>query len=436
MPLLRSKINYTTPCISYDKNANQNEMPLRRAVYEAIMQLRNTPNQNKYIILLVDSDITDYGDVLADGNPNKNWRNMNGCTQKYYPFGGPNNTWSDRDPIQDMSVFAQDSGVKIYVIYAASQLNECDRTTLTTLAESTGGAFNETQGDASKLASIYEWVASKIITEAAKDISMTINMGTLEVNGNWVTYDPNDPTNTSVFDYVYVENQSTLVRRYFESNSSEIFRTTLNQTDEYYADRILHFDIGTLLFDQIWEANYRLKALIAGNINIFGSNTTILFNSSDTIYSLTLPTDWEYVREVFTPARNETYDLKIDSFIVPATAKNYAVITWNLSYFDQNGTALDPNGVVTKLYYWDWDGRKVKLTTDENALSGSFRVPTSILPTGRVRFGIEAIAPRAPERSANGYTTINTQPPPKTPPPGDEGTVSVCIPGLPCIRLT
>jgi hypothetical protein len=397
---VRAQISNTTPSASQDNNANQNEMPLRRAVYEDITTLRNaTYTNNKYIILLVDSEITDYGDVLAQGNPNKNWRNMNGCTQRYYPFGGPDNIWSDTDPNQDMSVYARESGVKIYVIYATPQLNNCDHDTLKTLAESTGGAFNETGGDASKLVSIYDWIANRILDDAGKDISLTVNMGTLEVNNQWIVYDPEDPTNTSVFDYVSMPDESTRIRYFFSTNNTETNRTTINQSDEYYsANRTLTFTIGSLKIDQIWEATYRLVARMAGTINIFGSNTSLVFNNSGLTYTYELPSEWVNVPGNITHLQNVTYDLTITYFNSPNESVNSIPLAWALNY-----TGPNPSAVVSKLYYKSGDGGWVHLT-NRNGLTGTYRLRTDQLPPGDLHFKLEASAPSSPYRQAFNAT--------------------------------
>jgi hypothetical protein len=416
LTLLKSKINLTTPCSSTNKNANQNELPVRRALYESILQLKNiSSTNNKAVILLVDSEITDYGDVLAGGNPDWKWKNMGGCTNRFYPFTGPAgpdtpdtwHPWDNKDklidPNQNLAIFAKNSGVKVYIVYAADQLNNCDEANLQAIADYTGGNFNNTHGDASQLPQIYDWIATRIMNEAGVQTQMSVDMGTLEVNGEWVTYDPNDPANTSIFDYIYEPGISTQIKNYYK-NSTEIDAPyTMNQTDDFYDDHILHYDIGTIVVDQIWEATYRLQSLVNGTVKVPGPNTTLITNSSGLTINYELPSDW-VTNLPDTHVQEPTYELTINEFTVDPESINVAFVSWQLNY---TGPYPGTN-VVANLYYKDSEGAW-QYVASRNGLTGQVNFNTRTFPEGTIEFKLLAMAVRAPNRTA--YTSTQIQHP-------------------------
>ena len=408
LALLKQKINFTTPCSSTNKNANQNELPLRLGLYESIKQLYNSSYETKAVIVLVDSEITDYGDVLAEGSADYNWHNMAGCTERYYPFNGPdpNNRWHPwdkkdklEDPNQNLASFANNYGVKIYVIYTADQLDNCDETTLKTLATQTGGNFNNTGGDPSKIPEIYSWIADQIMNEAGVETQMAVDMGTLEMNGAFVTYDPDDPVNTSVFDYIYEPGVSTLVRNYYKNNTVIEEDKSINQTDDFYDDHILHFYLGTIHLDQIWQATYRLRSLVNGTVKVPGPNTNITTNVSGVNFTYDISDEFVTVEPDLSTAP-PTYDLIITDFSIAPESRDVATLDWTLAY-----TGPDANTVLSKLYYKNDEGIWI-LIASRHGLSGSVIFDTGSLPEGILELKLVASAERAPTRYAFPSTII------------------------------
>jgi hypothetical protein len=398
MTALRTAIPKTVP---FGGTSNQNEMPLRRAMYDAITQLRNTPNSNKAIVALVDSDITDYGDVLARGNAgNKDPGKYNGGTQSYYPFDGPDpaHKWSNNDPRQNMAVYAQDSGVKIYVIYAAKQLNSHDETTLMTLAQQTGGLYNYTGNDPGTLSNAYSWIAASIMREAAVNATMMIDMGTVKVNQVNIVQN-----STPVFGYVFDPGNSTVIKLIEDYNPVPLKTEVIDQTEDY-KDYVLTFYVGTVQLHQTWQAKYRLRTLMTGDIDIFGNGSVIKFENLGSDISYQLPSVWIQVPTDKT-TKHETYDLTINKFIGHAQSDAVA-LDWSLSYTDVNAT---PDVMQAKIYYLDRYGN-MKLFHTYHGLDGNIYIPNNILPPSTEwKFRLVADAPLAPTRIAE-WPTSNTVP--------------------------
>jgi len=299
--IVRTAIHDTIPYQDKAKEKNVCVMPLRLAVYDAISALRGTSNTIKAVILLVDSDITWYGDVLAEGSSTYSFDSLNGGTNQYYPFDGPTDhpdyPWDpDKSvqPLQNMANYAKDENVKIYVVYAASKVNTADWTTLNTLATETGGAFNYTYGDAANLEEIYEWIANQLINEAAVGTTADIQL----VGFN----DPVDELNwsaTTLLDYVYVPGESTYIR-FFDWSSSpyvadeylEGTPETIDKSDDWHgitppAENApagsLHFDVGNITVKQTWEVTFRMlvnaSATDTINFSVFNPNSRITFQN-------------------------------------------------------------------------------------------------------------------------------------------------------------
>ena len=84
-----------------------------------------------------------------------------------------------------------------------------------------------------------------------------------------------------VYDYVYNSTASTRI-----TWQNGVINVT-NQSSDWATDNKLDFTIGTMKIGQTWEATFRLKVKKAGNIDIFGNNSALLFNNGTEI--LTLP---------------------------------------------------------------------------------------------------------------------------------------------------
>jgi|GEM_PF-1054360 len=303
---IETAIYLTIPYQDKSKEKNVCVMPLRLAVYDAISALRGTSNTIKAVILLVDSDITWYGDVLAEGSYDYAYDDMNGGTNRYYPFAGPTDhpgyPWNpDKSvqPLQNMANYAKDENVKIYVVYAASKVNNADWTTLNTLATETGGAFNYTSGDAAKLEEIYKWIADQLINEAA--VGTTADLQLVGFN------DPQDALDwsaTTLLDYVYADGESTYIQFFDWSSSPYVADTyldgtplTIDTSDDWYGITppeendpagSFHFDVGNISVKQTWEVTFRMLVNASANdtinFSVFHPNSGIYFENAEDPY--------------------------------------------------------------------------------------------------------------------------------------------------------
>ncbi len=107
---------------------------------------------------------------------------------------------------------------------------------------------------------------------------MDIRFENVEVNGAL-------EEGPDVFEYVYVPGSSTRIFS-FNDTATIIPEYTRDDTDAWNADRALTFDIGTVRLNQTWETTFRLQVLTDGNINVFGSGSTLSFNDGAELLDL------------------------------------------------------------------------------------------------------------------------------------------------------
>lgn len=406
--IIKNAIPKTTPWDS-KKFSNKPSNPLRKSVYESITALRNETNSIKAIVLLVDSEITFYGDLLAEGSPSYTPYKLNGGTNQYTPFLGPTNhpnyPWNEDstiEPLQNMANYAQSEGVKVYVVYAASQVNNADWTTLSTLATQSGGAIVRAQ-NAAELESWYTWIADKLIEEAAIDTTMNVDMGVIQVNGA-----PIEQSGSPVFEYVHVDNVSTRIKNYY-TNGTVVSDETINQTDDYNDDYKLEFYVGTINIQQVWEATYRLKLLVEGNIDLFGDESVINFTNPLLGGDSTISTDLgnlfltsNPVQDVKTP----TYDLTINSFECTNCEYNNAINKWevkentiNLAW-DIDYTGIADHPLNNRIYIKNMDkSGSWKQITARRGENGNVKISTWNLEKGNYSFRLVSSAEYAPTKT-------------------------------------
>jgi hypothetical protein len=346
---VETAIYLTIPYQDKVQEKNVPVMPLRLAVYDAITALREKPNTIQAVILLVDSDITWYGDVLAEGSYTYAFDSLNGGTNQYYPFPGPDGSWhpdKSVQPLQNMAEYAKFEGVKVYVVYAASKVNNADWTTLNTLASETGGAFNYTYGDAANLEDIYKWIANQLINEAAVGTTADIQM----VGFN----DPADELNwsaTTLLDYVYADGESTYIR-FFDWSSSPYVADdyldgtplTIDKSDDW--DGItppaenapagsFHFDVGNITVKQTWEVTFRMLVNASANdtinFSVFNPNSRITFENEEGSSFMSLPDTLITILPGLTPDPVFTATFQLNETDGEFTGEFYE-FDWELDY--------------------------------------------------------------------------------------------------------
>ena len=169
--------------------------------------------------------------------------------------------------------------------------------------------------------------------------------------------------------------------------------TYKNQSDEWKAPEYqLHFDIGTLHVNEMWETQYRLKVNKTGLIKLFDNTSKITFNNgTETIH---LPDIYITSGPSYSPLGSNSGKLDISDLAVTKSGSitDMIPVTWNLKYL----------GIATAtetMWYSADNGPWVKFSTQTNINPGDFTHGTQLdvkkLPPGGYRIKIRVVAPDA-----------------------------------------
>jgi len=370
---------------------------MRHGLYLAIKDIiaHGRPDAVKAVIVLSDGDYNYYGDPLARGTGNSYYYEWSSMTTNYYTFNVP--SFAE----QNLSVYANNNGIPIYSIAFKDGISGDGIKTLKTLAESTGGKYYYAP-DSTQLEAIYASIAGELKTEAGVNTEMDVKFDTIELNNVSQPNLPSDP----ILEYECVDGVSTLVNSWNASGSEAspniIHDLTLDQTDDWVANRGLSFDsseIGTIYLGQTWQAVFRLNVTKAGNINIFGDGSAIYFNNGTD--SLTLPKT--YITAVDNLAATginfanlQVYDLFCAEAENDEVIENYLTMNWNLDYSGSNTT-------TQYLYYQNVDDgywTMFSMFDTGGPVSGGLYTKqlyvADFLP-GRYKLRVRAIASDAPD---------------------------------------
>jgi len=227
-----------------------------------------------------------------------------------------------------MSVYAKENNIKLYTISFASTLDADCIDALTVAADATGG-FYQHAPDGSELEEIYKKIAGELKTEAGANTTMDLVFDNVKVNNITVP-------GADVFEYQYVPDESTLITSRNETfdplPADPPYPRTIDQTIDWNDNHNLHFDVGTINLGQTWEATFRLKAKMEGNINIFGPGSSITFNNGSA--SLALPDTYVTARSDRNSSGVESQILDVSSLICTETGQiiDFVPLEWNLTY--------------------------------------------------------------------------------------------------------
>jgi hypothetical protein len=346
--------------------------PMRPALYKAIKELiANATSDVRAIIVLSDGDWNTGGDPLAQASG-----------YDYY------SDLSAED--QNMATYAQNNNIRIYSIAFAQDISTTGKSTLQTLATTTGGTYYEAP-TADDLTAIYTEIAGELKTEAGVDTAMDISFENVEVNG---IQTPGD----DVFAYHYLPGISTNISSWIDNETGcyqVVSPHTEDQTADWEADQILHFDIGTVRLNQTWTASYTLKVLKEGNINIFGPGSLITFNGGAS--SLTLPDTFiTAVPDLNSTGLNSSalavHDLDRDG---SGSVTDFLPLIWTLNYTGEE--------TVTQRLYYSTDEKHTwtRFATLTAVAPGNVTQTASLdvreLPAGYYWIRVRATAPDAPD---------------------------------------
>ncbi|MBP1928705.1 hypothetical protein J2741_001252 [Methanolinea mesophila] len=369
--------------------------PMREAIRLSIERLNETnrPKAIKAIVLLSDGDYNFYGDPLARGTGYSAYSPDNSrfsdLTTNYYIYPG---LGSGQFSNQNMSVYAKNSGIKIYTIAFANSISSGGRDVLQKLALFTGGKYYE--ASATNIADVYTAIAGELRTEAGVNTQMDLDYGQVEVNNELVAMNET----YRVFDYIGDGTTSTRIHSY--NDTTTFVNTVINQSSQWNNPANpyhLFFDVGTVRLGQVWEATYKLRVLVDGNINVFGPLSTIVFNNGES----TLPLPATFITAV--PGQVTTGitpgELNITN-VTPGSDENQGGIEYVTWTWDRHYTGVLQ---VTEIYHvsndggqqWIQIGTRV-LTPEEANQPGEFSYPLVLLPPGEVLFRVVANAIDAP----------------------------------------
>lgn len=363
--------------------------PMRYGLYMAITEIINNRSADAVmaVILLSDGDYNTGGDPLARS------------TEYYCEFSG----LSSEE--QNMSVYAANHNITLYSISFRDGISGDGVDALRTLAEGSGGSYYHAP-NASQLGGIYTEIAGELKTEAGVDTSMDVVFTDVELNNVSRTNDPDDP----ILEYEFEDGVSTLVKSWNTTGSppgtedvpNVMGPLTLDQWDDWSANQSLNFatsEIGTIHLGQTWQAAFLLNVSKAGNINIFGEDSSIIFNNGED--SLSLPKT--YVTAVdnlnatginFTGL--EVYGLTCSEKEDGGVIENYLTMDWNLNY---SGTYT----AIQDLYYQNVDNGiwtkfcEVSVTGPVSDLAQTRQLYVADFPPGTYKLRVHGRAEDTPD---------------------------------------
>jgi hypothetical protein len=211
------------------------------------------------------------------------------------------------------------------------------------LSTTTGGFYRHAP-DAAALNQIYAEIAGDLKSEAAVNTSMSLDFGNITVNN--VQIDGFD-----VFSYVHDSSTSlanpgsTWIHKY-NKTATIIDPYTVDDTSNWITNKSLTFNVGTIRLNETWEANFRLKLLREGNIEIFSPGSTISFtDANDLISTLTLPNTSVSACQVATNVTEKT--IKVENLQPAGEVHSSIPMGWTTKY--------DGNATVTERVYYSYN---------------------------------------------------------------------------------
>mgnify|MGYP001366427275 CR=1 FL=1 len=397
---------------------------LRRGIYEAILMQKESAHESdavKAVVVMTDGDWNYDGSPIGHGTgypEDSAWAytfsgsNLEPDNYRYYDgLGGTlrsatkwywYNWWNPvreytycidgETTNQNMSRFAIDNDVKLYMITFAYNPSTTVRDTMRILSTSTGG-FYEHARNGDDLTDIYERIAGELKTEAGVDTELNVAFENVEVNGNLTS-------GSGVFEYVYEDGASTTIESWVVNetgNHTVIPRHTRDDRPNWtVSNPHLPFNIGTVRLGQTWETTFRLAVKTEGNINVFGPGSTITFNNgTDT---LALPDTFITAY----PLNNTGLDfrsLEISNLrftgVEPVT--EFLPVAWDLNYTGLYTVTEDLFYSNNNGYSWvKFDTRHATNTTTHDTSTLDVRG----LPAGKYIIRVTGYAPDTGDSSA------------------------------------
>jgi hypothetical protein len=339
----------------------------RYGIYKSIthiLEYDSGSSSVKAVVGLLDTDYTWFGDPKVDpsGTPGDNPFNMGGSTNRYYPFNGPDYTghWSLANASQDwqnMSNYAKDNGIRLYVVTYTPDVPTSRRVTLSELCEPTGG-FHIHAATPEELQEAFRLIAEDIKSAAGEGTAMELSLSEINVTHEDLGVEKHDVfPGSSVFNYTYIPGISTFVDSWNctdvqdSSTCAEItdelelpppfdaishYPYNWNHTQEWSDTQGLSLFVGNISIKQIWQATFTLKTNMSGSICLFGTGSEICFTDfEDNDYCSDVPPVCFSVEKNLTlgPHTPGVLDIQDHSVAANVTSGYDEInVTWNLSF--------------------------------------------------------------------------------------------------------
>jgi len=409
----------------------------RTGLYTGIKELKTSRARSgavKAIILMTDGDWNKEGTPLGKGTgyPANNTcdytfsgSDLEPDHYRYYDGLGGTFTsyWSDacwatklrstngEFTNQNMSRYAKANDIRLYTISFASTLDPTAVQALQIMATNTGGFYQHApNGD--QLKEIYKKIAGDLRQYAGVNTQMSLSFQNVNVTFNNVT---NSYPGNEVFEYNYTEGKSTWVTSWNNTMDPlpDHIRTTpashpgvvpaydgtyttypysFNQMAQWQSNS-LSFNAGNITVNQTWETKFLFKVLKLGNIDVFGTDSTIIFDNG--LQTLQLPRTYITVvlNRTSSGINATTLDISNLRCLGSGTIKDFMPLAWEISY--------GGNQTVTERVSYSYDGGLTWVLFDTNYIDKTVTtdyasLDVRLLPPGTYYIRVDASAPDAP----------------------------------------
>jgi hypothetical protein len=278
---------------------------------------------------------------------------------------------------QNMSIYAQNNGIKIYAISFAQEIPQSERDALTILAESTGGFYRHAP-TAQDLTDIYGIIAGDLRKHAGVNTTSNVSFDNVTVKNVTVP-------GAETFDYQYIDGISTFIKRW-KTGSSPTVQMTINDTANWTTHHSFNFNVGTIDVNDNWQVTLRLQVLKEGDIHVFDPDSVITFD--DGTASLSIP---DTVINAVSNLVNESFEYgefyEENVTVTQLTPTTYEW-SWNRLY-----TGSMP---IQEYYFISLDGGYQWTLVGEDLLSAQEAIDQ---PIGTFRFDILNLLPHGSDTS-------------------------------------
>lgn len=312
---------------------------------------------------------------------------------------------------QNMSRYAKANNIRVYTISFASTLDPTAVQALQIMATDTGGFYQHApNGD--QLKEIYKKIAGDLRQYAGVNTQMSLSFQNVNVTFNNVTtsYPGNE-----VFQYNYTQGSSTYVTSWNDTvtplpdyvpttplthpgvdpaydGTYTTYPYSFDQTGQWQSNS-LRFNAGNITVNQTWETRFWFKVIKPGNIDIFGSNSSIIFDNG----AQTLQLPRTYITAVLNRTSSGINATTLDIYNLmwtgSGTVKDFIPLKWQITY--------GGNQTVTERISYSSDGGLSWVLFDTNYIDNTVTtdyatLDVRMLPPGVYFIRVEASAPDAP----------------------------------------